>query len=88
MLLFLCSAVDHPYDLLNGVFYRVGWVPHVMDDHVQEDLRIYELLFQLLNLLTILLHSCATTVDLRIVHFGVVFRKLLLSFIRFMSHPS
>jgi len=74
MRLLLRSGIDYLDYLLYGIFYRVGWVPHVMDDHVQEDLRIYKLLFQLLNLLPILLYGCATAVDLRIIHFGVIFR--------------
>ena len=45
-----------------------------MNDHVKEDLCINKLLFQLLNLLPILLYGCASAVDLRIIHFGVVFR--------------
>ena len=74
MRLLLRSGIDYLDYLLYGIFYRVGWVPHVMDDHVQEYLRIYKLLFQLLNLLPILLYGCATAVDLRIIHFGVIFR--------------
>jgi hypothetical protein len=74
MRLILRSGIDYLDYLLYGVFYRVGWVPHVMDDHVQEDLRIHKLLFQLLNLLLILLYGCAATVDLRIIYFGVIFR--------------
>jgi hypothetical protein len=74
MRLLLRSGIDYLDYLLYGVFYRVGWVPHVMNDHVKEDLCINKLLFQLLNLLPILLYGCAAAVDLRIIHFGVIFR--------------
>jgi hypothetical protein len=45
MLLLLRSGIDYLDYLLYGVFNRVRWIPHVMDDHVQEYLRIYKLLF-------------------------------------------
>jgi hypothetical protein len=45
MLLLLGGAIDDLNYLLNGVFYRVCRIPHVMDDHVQEDLGIHKLFF-------------------------------------------
>ena len=45
MLRLLGGAIDYLDYLLNSVLYRVCRVPHVMDDHVQEDFCVYKLLF-------------------------------------------